>query len=171
MDILAAYLANQPASNKKTRNRGKRKRSGNNAAIARFARQTFVALDHGVIIPGISDSTRFAPNFAYADLLELRELVHDVLLHRDTSERRNNPIFGQLSTFAKDGTSPFSVAFRLWERRYEEWKEASARTWGICRTPTKTDFLRQTLDDGADDPTNLHPFYSCPTATADAQNI
>ena len=168
MDILAAYLANQPASNKKTRNRGKRKRSGNNAAIARFARQTFVALDHGVIIPGISDSTRFAPNFAYADLLELRELVHDVLLHRDTSECRNNQIFGQLSTFAKDGTSPFSVAFRLWERRYEEWKEASARTWGICRTPTKTDFLRQTLDDSADDPTNLHPFYSCPTVTADA---
>ena len=113
-----------------------------------------------------------APNFAYADLLELRELVHDLPLHRDTSERRNNPIFGQLSTFAKDGTSPFSVAFRHWERRYDEWKEASARTWGICRTPTKTDFLTsQTLDDSADDPTNLHPFYSCPTATADAQNI
>ena len=113
-----------------------------------------------------------APNFAYADLLELRELLHDVLLHRDTSECRNNQIFGQLSTFAKDGTSPFSVAFRHWERRYDEWKEASARTWGICRTPTKTDFLTsQTLDDSADDPTNLHPFYSCPTATADAQNI
>ena len=98
--------------------------------------------------------------------------MHDLPLHRDTSERRNNPIFGQLSTFAKDGTSPFSVAFRHWERRYDEWKEASARTWGICRTPTKTDFLTsQTLDDSADDPTNLHPFYSCPTATADAQNI
>jgi len=171
MDILAAYLANQPASNKKTRNRGKRKRFGNNAAIAFFARQTLVALDEGVIHPGIDDPIRPAPNFAYADLLELRELVHDVLLHRDTSERRNNPIFGQLSTFAKDGTSPFSVAFRHWKRRYDEWKEASTRTWGICGTPTKTDFLRQTLDDSADDPANLHPFYSCPTATADAQNI
>jgi hypothetical protein len=38
---------------------------------------------------------------------------------------------------------------------------------GICRTPTKTDFLRQTLDGSADDPTNHHPFYSCPTAIAD----
>jgi hypothetical protein len=58
MDILAAYLANQPASNKKTRNRGKRKRSGNNAAIAFVARQTLVPLDGGVIHPGISNPSR-----------------------------------------------------------------------------------------------------------------
>jgi hypothetical protein len=78
MDILAAYLANQPASNKKTRNRAKSKRSGNNAAIAFFARQTLVALDDGVITPGLSDPTRPAPNFAHAGLLELWELAHDV---------------------------------------------------------------------------------------------
>ena len=173
MDILAKYMANQPASNKKTRNRGKR--SGNNAAIAffahqGFAHQTLVALD-GVLTSGSFDTTRRALNLAYADLLELQELACDVVLHRDTSERRNHLIFEQLSIFAKDGTSPFSSAFSQWRHRYGEWQEASARTWGICRTPTKTDFLRQTWEGSPGDPTNHHPFYSCPTAIADAQNI
>jgi hypothetical protein len=42
---------------------------------------------------------------------------------------------------------------------------------GVSASPTKTNVLRQTLDNSADDPPNLHPFYSCPTITADAQNI
>jgi hypothetical protein len=148
MDILAAYLANQPASSKRTRTSGKGKRSGNNAAVAFFARQTLVDLA-GVLTPGSHDfsvGARPAPNLAYADLLELRELAHDVLLHRDTSERRKHPIFQDLSIFAQDGTSPFSVPFRHWGHRYGERQEASARTWGICRIPTETDFLRQTWE-------------------------
>ena len=82
-----------------------------------------------------------------------------------------HPIFQELSIFAKDSTSPFSDAFRYWGPRYAVWKEASARNWGLCRTPTETDFLRQTMEGMEGDPKNHHPFYSCPTAIADAQNI
>ena len=123
-------------------------------------RQTLVALAD-VLTPGSWGPTRPAPNLTYADLLELRELAHDVLLHRDTSERLKHPIFQELSIFAKDSTSPFSDAFRYWGPRYAVWKEASARNWGLCRTPTETDFLRQTMEGMEGDPKNHHPFYSC----------
>ena len=154
---------NRPASNKKTRNCGKR--SGNNAAIAFFARQTFVALD-GVLTSGSFDTTRPAPNLAYADLLELQELACDVLLHRDTSERRNHPIFEQLSIFAKDGTSSFSAAFGQWRLRYEEWQEASARTWGYLSHPHEdrllaTDLGRQCRRSNQSPPLLLLPHCYC----------
>ena len=65
-------------------------------------RQTLVALAD-VLTPGSWGPTRPAPNLTYADLLELRELAHDVLLHRDTSERLKHPIFQELSVYLRKG--------------------------------------------------------------------
>ena len=157
---FAAYLATQPVSKKKT---GKRNRSGNKplyVALAFFARKTLVAL-RDVLTLGFSSvyDASPAPNLAYADLLELQELSHDVLLHRDTSERRKHQIFEQLDIFAKDSTSPFCAAFGQWHHRYEEWQEASARTFGICRIPTATDFLRQDMEGDPNQNLLHHPFY------------
>ena len=68
-------------------------------------------------------------------------------------------------------TSPFSVTFGQWQHRYEEWQEDSARFFGICRIPTETHFLRQDMQGDLNQNIMHHPFYSSPTAIADARNI
>ena len=76
----------------------------------------------GVITAGARLGLRHpcdAPNLAYADLLELRYLAEDVLLHRDTDTRSGQSGFAQLSLFAQNSTDPYSQAFRDWQRRYE----------------------------------------------------
>jgi hypothetical protein len=99
-----------------------------------------------------------------------------VLLHRDTDTRRGQSGFVQLSLFAQNSTDPYSQAFRDWQRRYEvfdcDWKVASARTFGIVRVPTATDFARE--DAVVATPTQAppwHPFYTCPHARFAARNI
>ena len=89
---------------------------------------------------------------------------------------RGHSGFAQLRIFAQNGTSPFSQAFCDWQSRYHhisecDWKEASARTFGIVRVPTATDFARE---DSAGEPTwepQCHPFYSCPHDLSAARNI
>ena len=117
-----------------------------------------------------------AARHAYADLLELWYLAEDVLLQRDTHKRRRQSGFAQLSLFAQNGTDPYSKAFKEWQCRYEgsdcDWKVASARTFGIVRVPTATDFAREDAEVAA--PTQAppeHPFFTCPHACFAARNI
>ena len=156
-DRFAAYLDAQP---KRTR-RSRSNKQARNVARAFFARQTLVALQ-GVITAGARLGLRHpcdAPNLAYADLLELRYLAEDVLLHRDTDTRRAQSGFEQLSLFAQNTTSPYSPAFDDCRCRYDvpcDWKAASDRTFGVVRVPTATDSARE--DASVATPTQAPPW-------------
>ena len=160
---LAQLHAEQPVPTKTRKRKAK-----NMAAQAYLARQTLDALD-SILSPGIVDGRSFpALNLAFANLTELKLAAEDILLQR--SGRHELPLFKELRLFASQGTCTLSPEFLSWRSRFDLWQLESAREYGICRVPTVTDFLRQDMEGDPNQNIVHHPFYSCPTAIADAHN-
>jgi hypothetical protein len=121
----------------------------------------------------------------FASFTELRETVKDLLLGRDTKARRNVQIFRQLlhlppfATLQREPQLNFALACWLqdWEILFWQWQNQAACDSGMCRVPTRDDYVHEAKARNDPHPEfrqpcgREHPFINCSTSLNDVLNI